>query len=114
MKKTSPARRRNQPGRSRARLFKSPQAIRREIKQIRNPARYVVYEQPGPGWRLFLNISGDTFTPNDWTQATLFKQERIARLIAKAYSRSRWQPRRLYVARVILQIPGRRRARTRR
>ena len=114
MKKPSLSRRRNKPGRSHARRFKSLRAVQGKIKQIRHPARYVVYEQPGPGWRLFLNISGDTFTPNDWTRATLFKQERIARLIAKAYPRSRWQSRRLHVARVMLQVPGHRRARLRR
>lgn len=82
--------------------------MQREVEKLKDAVRYVVYEEPfaNASLRLFLDVSADRFRLNDWTAATLFKQERIARLIARTYSRSHPHRRRLRVARVLVHLPG--------
>ena len=62
--------------------------IRRQIKYLDNPMRYVVYADPFRRHRsrLFLDVSTDMFCLGGWSRATLFKRVRVARLVAKAYS----------------------------
>lgn len=81
--------------------------IRREIRRLDDPVRYAVYERPfrGVDVRFFLDVSEDAFRLSVWPQATLFKQERIARLVAKAYSVQ--QQRTLRVARVTVKVAKR-------
>lgn len=88
--------------------------IRRETRRLNDPVRYVVYVRPfrGVNTRFFLDVSEDTFRLGAWTQATLFKQACMARLVAKAYSVQ--QQRRLYVARVTIIASGKKGGRTKR
>ncbi len=79
--------------------------LRRRIKYFDNPVRYVVYADPfRRRSRLFLDVSTDLFCLGGWSQATLFKQERVARLVAKTYSVG--QKYALRVARVKIKAPG--------
>lgn len=116
MKKTSTPRWRKKPRLSTAWILEGLRDMQREVKQLKDSVRYVVYEEPFSdlSLRLFLDVSADRFRLNDWTAATLFKQERIARLIARTYSRSRPPRRRLRVARVLVHLPGWRSGRSRR
>ena len=71
----------------------SPEQIRelkRRIADHRNPVRYVIYSDllPGGRWRLFFNVSADTFC-DELDTATLFKREHVARAVAKVYSKGR-------------------------
>jgi len=95
-------------------MAKDIREIRREIKRLDDPVRYVVYVRPfrGVNTRFFLDVSEDTFRLSAWTQATLFKQRGMARLVAQAYSVQ--QQRRLHVARVTISASGKRRRRTER
>lgn len=88
--------------------------MRREIKRLDDPVCYVVYVRPfrGVNTRFFLDVSADTFRLSGWTGTTLFKQEHIARLVAKAYSVQ--QQRKLHVAQVTISVSGTRRRRTKR
>ncbi|MHB8742192.1 MAG: hypothetical protein ACYC9L_03625 [Sulfuricaulis sp.] len=78
--------------------------IRRQIKYLDNPVRYVVYAGLSRGrFRCYLNVCTDLFWWS-WSRATLFKQERVARLVAKAYSIG---PKfLLHVTRVKITAPG--------
>lgn len=116
MKKTSTPRRQKKPSQSTAWILQGLREMQREVEKLKDAVRYVVYEEPfaGLSLRLFLDVSADRFRLNDWTAATLFKQERIARLIARTYSRSRPPRRRLRVARVMVHLPGWRSGRGRR
>ena len=103
---------------SKLRKFKAPTSaellardireIRREIRRLEDPVRYVVYAQlfRGRNTRVYLDVSRDTYCLNDWTRATLFKQERIARIIAREYSVQ--QQRKLHVMPVTIKPSGKR------
>ncbi len=73
--------------------------LRRRIADHHNPVRYVIYSDllPGGRWRLFLNVSDDTFC-DELDTATLFKRERIALAVAKLCSDGR--KRDLFVAKI--------------
>jgi len=62
--------------------------LRRRIADARNPIRYVVYSAipPGSHWRLFLNVSEDSYCLNNIDDATMFKREHVARAVALVYS----------------------------
>ena len=61
--------------------------LERRVADSRNPVRYVVYSDiMGDGrWRLWLDVSADGYGMSI-DQATLFKREHVARIVAKAYS----------------------------
>lgn len=61
--------------------------LARRLAEARNPVRYVVYSDmlPRGRWRLFLDVSGDGYW-NSIDKATLFKRERVARVVAKVYA----------------------------
>lgn len=101
----------------------SPAEIRElksRIKDHDNPVRYVIYSDllPNGRWRLFLNVSDDTFC-DQLERATLFKREHVAHAVARACSERR--KRDLLVAKIttrndqrkVLQyaLPGTRTAR---
>jgi hypothetical protein len=71
-----------------------PPAEIRELKsRIRdhdNPVRYVIYSDllPNERWRLFLNVSADTFC-DQLDTASLFKREQVTHAVARAYSELR-------------------------
>jgi hypothetical protein len=73
--------------------------LERRITDAKNPVRYVVYSQlvPGSRWRLFLDVSSDGYW-NTVEKATLFKRERVAQIVAKAYSEGK--RRDLFVAKI--------------
>jgi hypothetical protein len=114
MRKKSKPRRHSKALTSAALMAKDIREIRREIKRLDDPVRYVVYQYPFRGLktRFFLDVSEDTFRLSAWTQATLFKQKRIARLVAQDYSIQ--QQRRLHVARVTIKAGGKRGSRAKR
>ena len=64
--------------------------LKRSIEDLENPVKYVVYSELSPGrrWRLFLNVSDDTWC-DDINTATLFKAEHIAKVVCKEYSGGR-------------------------
>jgi len=64
--------------------------LKRRIKDLENPVRYVIYSEiiPNGRWRLFLNISDDTWC-DDINTATLFKREYIAKAVTEKYSEGR-------------------------
>ena len=105
---TSPARRKSKSPTSAELMAQDIRQIRREAKRLNNEVRYAVYEQPfgGVNVRFFLDVSEDMYHLSPWTHATLFKQERIARLIARDYSVQ--QQRTLRVARVTIKASGKR------
>lgn len=82
--------------------------VRRRIKCYDDPVRYVVYSDifSKRRRRLFLDVSNDTYRMGDWTGATLFRRERVARLVAKAYSVGEKYV--LRVARVTIKVPEKR------
>ena len=82
--------------------------IQRGVKLLDEGVYHVVYERPfrGVSTRFFLDVSEDTFRPSAWPCATLFKDERLARLIARKYSALR--QRKLHVARVTIKLSRRR------
>ncbi len=88
--------------------------LRRRIKYFDNPVRYVVYAGSFlfRRSRFYLDVSTDMFCLDSWSRATLFKQERVARLVAKAYSVG--QKYVLRVARVKIKAPGKRGPRSKR
>ncbi len=73
--------------------------LKRRIKDHENPVRYVIYSEiiPKGRWRLFLNISDDTWC-DDINTATLFKRQRIAEAIIEKYSEGR--PREISIAKI--------------
>ena len=64
--------------------------LKRRIKDNENPLRYVIYSEiiPNGRWRLFLNISDDTWC-DDINTATLFKRQHIAETVIGKYSEGR-------------------------
>ena len=64
--------------------------LKRRIKDHENPVRYVIYSEiiPNGRWRLFLDISDDTWC-DDINTATLFKREHIAKAVIDKYSEGR-------------------------
>ena len=82
--------------------------IRQRMKNLDKGVRYVVYERPfrSVDTRLFLDVGEDTFHFGACTAGTLFKQERLARLVARQYSRGR--QRRFHVMRVTIKVSGKR------
>ncbi|OGQ81319.1 MAG: hypothetical protein A3F90_03375 [Deltaproteobacteria bacterium RIFCSPLOWO2_12_FULL_60_19] len=64
--------------------------LARRIADANDPVRYVVYSDllRNGRWRLFLDVSGDGYW-NTIDKATLFKRERVARAVAKVYSKGR-------------------------
>ena len=64
--------------------------LKRRIKDLENLVRYVIYSEiiPKGRWRLFLNISDDTWC-DDITTATLFKRQHIAKAVVEKYSEER-------------------------
>jgi hypothetical protein len=64
--------------------------LKRRIKDLENLVRYVIYSDiiPKGRWRLFLNISDDTWC-DDINTATLFKRQQIAKAVVKKYSEER-------------------------
>ena len=64
--------------------------LARRVADARNPIRYVVFSDIGGKgrWRLWLDVSSDGYGMSI-DQATLFKRERVARAVAKAYSSGR-------------------------
>ncbi len=61
--------------------------LKKRIKNHENPVRYVIYSEiiPNGRWRLFLNISDDTWC-DDINTATLFKRQHIAEAVIGKYS----------------------------
>jgi hypothetical protein len=71
----------------------SPAEIRElksRIKDLDNPVRYVIYSDllPNGRWRLFLNVSDNTFC-DQLDTATLFKREPVAHAVVRACSEGR-------------------------
>jgi hypothetical protein len=66
---------------------------------LNNSVRYVIYSDllPGGRWRLFFNVSDDTFC-DQLDTATLFKREHVALAVAKLCSDGR--KRDLFVAKI--------------
>ncbi len=64
--------------------------LKRRIKDLENLVKYVIYSDiiPKGRWRLFLNISDDTWCDNINT-ATLFKRQHIAKAVVEKYSEER-------------------------
>jgi hypothetical protein len=64
--------------------------LKRRIKDLENFVRYVIYSEiiPNGRWRLFLNISDDTWC-DDINKATLFKRQHIAEAVIGKYSEGR-------------------------
>jgi hypothetical protein len=64
--------------------------LKRRIKDLENLVRYVIYSDiiPKGRWRLFLNISDDTWC-DDINTATLFKRQHIAKTVVEKYSAER-------------------------
>ena len=64
--------------------------LKKRIKDQENLVRYVIYSDiiPNGPWRLFLNISDDTWCDHINT-ATLFKREHIAKAVIEKYSEGR-------------------------
>ena len=64
--------------------------LKRSIKDLENLVRYVIYSDiiPKGRWRLFLNISDDTWC-DDINTATLFKRQNIAKAVIEKYSEKR-------------------------
>ena len=64
--------------------------LKRRIKDLENLVRYVIYSEiiPNGRWRLFLNISDDTWC-DDINSATLFKRQHIAEAVIGKYSEGR-------------------------
>jgi len=67
----------------------SPEQIRelkRRVRDLDNRVRYVIHSDllPAGRWRLFLNVSDDTWC-DDIETATLFKRPRYARAVIHAY-----------------------------
>jgi hypothetical protein len=64
--------------------------IKRRVADARDPVRYVVFFFiDGKGrWRLWLDVSSDGFGMSI-DQATLFKREHVARVVARDYSEGR-------------------------
>lgn len=84
--------------------------IRRQVKRLEEQVYYVVYERPfrGVETRFYLDVSESAFRPSVWPCATLFKEERLARLVAREYSVQQEHQRKLYVAPVTIQVSGKR------
>ena len=61
--------------------------LKRRIKDLENLVGYVIYSDiiPKGRWRLFLNISDDTWCDDIYT-ATLFKRQHIAKAVVEKYS----------------------------
>ena len=76
--------------------------LRRRIRDHENPVRYVLFSDilPGRRWRLFLNLSDDTFC-NDLDTASLFKRKHIALAVAEAWTEGR--NRDLLVAKITIR-----------
>ena len=64
--------------------------LKRRVDDSLNPVRYAVFSDiTGKGrWRLWLDVSSECYGMSI-EQATLFKRERIAQAVAKAYSERR-------------------------
>jgi len=64
--------------------------LKRRINDLENLVRYVIYSDiiPKGRWRLFLNISDDTWC-DDINTATLFKRQHIAKAVVEKYSEKR-------------------------
>ncbi len=64
--------------------------LKRRIKDLKNLVRYVIYSDiiPKGRWRLFLNISDDTWC-DDINTATLFKRQHIAIAVVEKYTEER-------------------------
>ena len=64
--------------------------LKRRIKDLENLVKYVIYSDiiPTGRWRLFLNISDDTWC-DDINTATLFKRQHIAKAVVEKYSEKR-------------------------
>lgn|GEM_PF-1866159 len=64
--------------------------LKRRIKDLENLVRYVIYSEiiPKGRWRLFLNISDDTWC-DDIKTATLFKRQHIAKAVVENYSKGK-------------------------
>lgn len=91
-------------------LAKDIRRIRRQVKQLEEQVYYVVYERPfrGVETRFYLDVSESAFHPSLWPCATLFKEERLARFVAREYSVQQEHKRKLYVAPVTIQVSGKR------
>lgn len=67
----------------------SPEQIRelkRRVKDLKDPVRYVIHSDllPAGRWRMFLNVSDDTWC-DDIDTTTLFKRARYARAVIHEY-----------------------------
>jgi len=64
--------------------------LKRRIKDHESSVRYVIYSEilPNGRWRLFLDISDDTWC-DDINTATLFKRQHIAKAVVEKYSEGR-------------------------
>ena len=67
----------------------SPEQIRelkRRVKDLEDPIRYVIHSDllPGGRWRMFLNVSDDTWC-DDINTATPFKRSHCARAVIHEY-----------------------------
>lgn len=106
MKKPSTPRR--QSRQRRPQVSQDLRERKRQVKRLEEQVYYVVYERPfrGVDTRFFLDVSESAFRPSVWPCATLFKEERLARFVAREYSHQ--QQRKLHVATVTIQVSGRR------
>ena len=67
----------------------SPEQIRelkKRVKDLEDPVRYVIHSDllPGGRWRMFLNVSDDTWC-DDINTATSFKRPHYARAVIHEY-----------------------------
>ena len=64
--------------------------IKHRVADAQNPVRYVIFSDIGGKgcWRLWLDVSSDGYGMSI-DQATMFKREHVARVVARAYSKGR-------------------------
>jgi hypothetical protein len=55
--------------------------LKRRMKDLHDPTRYVVVSAFSPRFLLYYSLSNDTYSMNDFTHATLFKRPSIARAV---------------------------------
>jgi hypothetical protein len=62
----------------------SPALIRKltkQVKDLRDPTRYLIVSALGPRFLLYYSVSDDTYGMNDFSRATQFKRPEIARAV---------------------------------
>lgn len=61
--------------------------LKRQVKDLRDPARYVLVSAFSPRFLLYYSVSDDTYCLNDFSRATLFKRVIIARVVMASLGR---------------------------